>query len=411
MRMSLLRFIFAVLPLLIPFTVSAEPPLNSIRMIHPSNFGIDQAELTEIKSQMQAAVDSGHLPGAILLVGNDKGVGVLLTAGTQGPDDITPVNLDTIFRIYSMTKTVAAVTAMSMVEDGLLKLDDPVSKYIPEFANAKVLDEEIGETRDAFSVMTVESLLTMQSGLIQDIFAGSTKLGALYPENPTSGNYTAMEVAQILGKLPLRFDPGTRWHYGHSTDVLGAVIEVAAGKSLDAVFRERIFDPLGMDDTSFYVPASKAYRIADPYHGTMADNTIVRANFSAGGGLNSTIEDFVRFANMLLNGGEYYGARIIEESTLDQMTQKYIGDDVSREHFFYGNTGDWGLGFHLQPTENGNADGPHNFGWRGIGGTLYLVDPTNDFFLVYMEQRRGGPRGAPFSNSAAQRAIYQAMSD
>jgi len=380
-------------------------------MIHPSNFGIDQAELTEIKSQMQAAVDSGHLPGAILLVGNDKGVGVLLTAGTQGPDDVTPVNLDTIFRIYSMTKTVAAVTAMSMVEDGLLKLDDPVSKYIPEFANAKVLDEEIGETRDAFSVMTVESLLTMQSGLIQDIFAGSTKLGALYPENPTSGNYTAMEVAQILGKLPLRFDPGTRWHYGHSTDVLGAVIEVAAGKSLDAVFQERIFDPLGMDDTSFYVPVSKAYRIADPYHGTMADNTIVRANFSAGGGLNSTIEDFVRFANMLLNGGEYYGARIIEESTLDQMTQKYIGDDVSREHFFYGNTGDWGLGFHLQPTENGNADGPHNFGWRGIGGTLYLVDPTNDFFLVYMEQRRGGPRGAPFSNSAAQRAIYQAMSD
>ncbi|MBT8147547.1 MAG: serine hydrolase, partial [Gammaproteobacteria bacterium] len=122
------------------------------------------------------------------------------------------------------------------------------------------------------------------------------------------------------------------------------------------------------------------------------------------------IEDYARFANMLLNGGEYYGARIIEEQTLDLMTQKFIGDDVSRQHFFYGDRGDWGLGFHLQPTTD-DPNGPHNFGWRGIGGTLVVVDPENDFYLLYMEQRRGGPRGAPFSNNAAQQVIYEAMMD
>ena len=140
----------------------------------------------------------------------------------------------------------------------------------------------------------------------------------------------------------------------------------------------------------------------------MTDNTIERPFLSGGGGLNSTIEDYARFANMLLNGGEYYGVRIIEEDTLDLMTRKYIGDTVSRQHFFYGNRGDWGLGFHLQPTTD-DPDGPHNFGWRGIGGTLFLVDRENDFYLLYMEQRRGGPQGAPFSNNHAQRAVYEAM--
>lgn len=411
MKLTVFRLLASGLLLMYALAAHAEPPLNSIKLIHPVNLGFDFEEINQIKSRMQAAVDSGHIPGAMLLVGNDKGVGVLITAGTQGPDDDTPVNLDTLFRIYSMTKTVAAVTAMTLVEDGLLNLDDPVSKYIPEFADAKVLDEETGETRDALTEMKVEHLLTMQSGLIQDIFAGNTKLGEMYPENPNGGNNSPLEVARMLADLPLRFDPGTRWHYGHSTDVLGAVIEVAAGKSLDEVFQERIFDPLGMNDTSFYVPMSKAFRIAEPFHGEMADNTIVRSNLSAGGGLNSTLEDFVRFAHMLLNGGEYHSARIIEESTLEKMTEPYITDDVSREHFFYRNVGNWSLGFHLQPTDGTNPDGPHNFGWRGIGGTLYVVDPDNDFFMIYMEQKRGGPRGAPFSNTAAQQAVYEAMRD
>ncbi len=380
-------------------------------MIHSTNFGIDRSELEVIKSRMQAAVDDDHIAGALLLVGSDQGVGVVETVGYQGPDDKTPVNQDTIFRIYSMTKPIVSVATMSMVEDGLIKLDDPVSKFIPEFAELKVIDETTGEISRSDTAMTVQHLLTQESGLIQEFFSPDSKLGKLYGANVSSVGNTALQLAQSLGKLPVYFEPGSKWHYGHSTDVLGAVIEVAAGKPLDELLRERIFDPLGMDDTSFYVPAAKAYRIAEPIHGEMGDNTMVRPMLSGGGGLNSSTENYVRFAQMLLNGGVYHGARIIEEDTLELMTRKYIGAEVSREFFFYGDRGDWGLGFHLQPTDGSNADGPHNFGWQGIGGTIFIVDPNKDFFMIYMEQKRGGPRGSQFNNNVAQQVIYSAMSE
>ncbi|MCH2355221.1 MAG: beta-lactamase family protein [Pseudomonadales bacterium] len=408
---KILPCVGAALMLLISITVNAEPPINAIKMIHSTNFGIDRSELEVIKSRMQAAVDDDHIAGALLLVGSDQGVGVVETVGYQGPDDKTPVNQDTIFRIYSMTKPIVSVATMSMVEDGLIKLDDPVSKFIPEFAELKVIDETTGEISRSDTAMTVQHLLTQESGLIQEFFSPDSKLGKLYGANVSSVGNTALQLAQSLGKLPVYFEPGSKWHYGHSTDVLGAVIEVAAGKPLDELLRERIFDPLGMDDTSFYVPAAKAYRIAEPIHGEMGDNTMVRPMLSGGGGLNSSTENYVRFAQMLLNGGVYHGARIIEEDTLELMTRKYIGAEVSREFFFYGDRGDWGLGFHLQPTDGSNADGPHNFGWQGIGGTIFIVDPNKDFFMIYMEQKRGGPRGSQFNNNVAQQVIYSAMSE
>ena len=408
---KILPCVGAALMLLISITVNAEPPINAIKMIHSTNFGIDRSELEVIKSRMQAAVDDDHIAGALLLVGSDQGVGVVETVGYQGPDDKTPVNQDTIFRIYSMTKPIVSVATMSMVEDGLIKLDDPVSKFIPEFVELKVIDETTGEISRSDTAMTVQHLLTQESGLIQEFFSPDSKLGKLYGANVSSVGNTALQLAQSLGKLPVYFEPGSKWHYGHSTDVLGVVIEVAAGKPLDELLRERIFDPLGMDDTSFYVPAAKAYRIAEPIHGEMGDNTMVRPMLSGGGGLNSSTENYVRFAQMLLNGGVYHGARIIEEDTLELMTRKYIGAEVSREFFFYGDRGDWGLGFHLQPTDGSNADGPHNFGWQGIGGTIFIVDPNKDFFMIYMEQKRGGPRGSQFNNNVAQQVIYSAMSE
>lgn len=383
---------------------------SAITLIDTSALGITRAEIDGIKTQMQAAVDGGHIAGALILAGTKDGIALLETAGTQGPGDATPVDEQTIFRIYSMTKPIVSVAAMDMVEDGLLSVSDPVSKYIPEFSNMQVVDSESGEISAAQNVMTVEHLLTHQSGIIQAIFSPDTELGKSYAQQiPGDGSLTNLEVAQRLGKLPLFFEPGTAWHYGHSTDVLGAVLEVAAGQSLDTILSERIFEPLGMDETTFYVPASKASRIAQPVHGTMADNTIVRPQQSGGGGLNSTTEDYVRFAQMLLQGGEYRGARILEPETLALMQEKRITPEVSREYFFYGERGNWSMGFHLQPVDANNQDGAHNFGWRGIGGTLFLVDPENEFFMIYMEQKRGGPRGAPFDNSTAQRMVYEAI--
>lgn len=383
---------------------------SSIKRIDPANFNITQDEIRDIRMQMQAAVDGNHIAGALILVGNDDGIGMLESVGTQGPDDDTPIDAQTIFRIYSMTKPVVSVAAMSMVEDGLLSVDDPVSKYIPEFATLEVIDNETGETHPARNTMTVEHLLTHKSGIVQGIFAGGTKLGELYDAAViTDGSMSNAELAAAVGNLPMLFEPGTAWHYGHSTDVLGAVLEVAAGKPLDEILNERIFEPLNMDETSFYVPTSKAARIAEPIHGEMADYTVVKPQLSGGGGLNSTTEDYIRFANMLLNDGEYRGARILDKDTLDWMREERLTPDVSREYFFYGNRGGWSMGFHLQPIPG--HEGSSNFGWRGIGGTLFLVDQENDMFMLYMEQKRGGPRGAPFDNNTAQRVVYEAIAN
>ncbi len=397
---------------LLAFNVGAdhhdEPTdLSAIYPIHSTNFGIDRAELDDIKRAMQAAVDGEHIPGAILLVGNGEGVGVLETVGMQGPQSSTPMNKDSIFRIYSMTKPIISVAIMTMVEDGMLALSDPVEKYIPEFADLQVMDRGTGEVRPAQNSITIENLLTHESGLIQAFFSPNSELGQRYASE-LAGDLTAQEFAGRIGSLPVHFEPGSAWHYGHSTDVLGAVLEVAAGTTLDTVLAERIFEPLGMDETTFWVPGNKRFRIAEPIHGQMPDNTVPRKMLSGGGGLNSSTEDYVRFAAMLLAGGEYRGQRILEEATLDQMRQKKIGDSVSREFFFYGDRGDWGLGFHLQPTTD-DPDGAHNFGWRGIGGTLMIVDEENDFYLLYMEQKRGGPQGAPFNANIATRMVYEAM--
>ena len=383
---------------------------DAIRMIEPSVFKLDQADIDNIKQRMQEAVDGGFIPGALILVGNSDGVGLLETAGFQTSAGRNLVNSQTIFRIFSMTKPIVSVAAMSLIEDGQLALDDPIEKYIPEFSNLQVIDRDSGEIRAAQNSITVENLLSHESGLIQAIFSPNSELGKIYQRDfPDYFDITARDLAGRIGELPVYFEPGSAWHYGHSTDVLGAVLEVAAGKALDQVLNERIFEPLGMDETSFYLSSDKSERIAEPNFGAMADNTKVRAMLSGGGGLNSTTEDYVRFAEMLLRGGEYRGTRIIEESTLGLMREKRIGSEVSREFFFYGETGDWGLGFHLQPTTE-DPDGPHNFGWRGIGGTLFLVDEENDFYMIYMEQKRGGPR-APFNNNVAQRMVYEAMRD
>jgi len=383
---------------------------SSITKIDSTEFGIDANEIADIKAQMQAAVDGGFVAGNILLVGNSKGVGVLETTGTQGPKQSTPMDEQTIFRIYSMTKPIVSVATMTLVEDGLLAISDPVSKYIPEFANMTVIDETTGAITPAANEMTVQDLLTHESGLIYGIFDPQSELGKRYFQaGSLRTDITALTLAKNLAALPLRFEPGTKWNYSRSTDVLGAVIEVAAGKPLDALLNERIFEPLGMDETTFFVDSSKATRLAQPIHGDMADPTVVTPMLSGGGGLHSTTEDYVRFASMLLGGGEYNGVRILEANTLLAMQQKFIGEDVDRSAFFFGPRGDWGLGFHLQPIPGADNKGPFNFGWQGVGGTVFIVDPTNDFYMLYMAQVRGGPTGAPMDLTKAQAAVYKAM--
>ena len=405
-----------------PATDRAQP----FNAIAAGQFGLDEAEVAQIRREMQRAVDVGHISGALLWVGNGSGVGLLESVGTQTQDSSTPVTTDTIFRIYSMTKPIISVAAMSLVESGQLGLDDPVSDYLPSFLGLQVIDSATGDIRPAINTMTIRHLLTHQSGIVQQPFAMNTPLGPLYrdsfpdvltrPDPDAVGasfmeafnTISAQDLAARIGQLPVLFEPGTAWHYGHSTDVLGAVLEVASGQTLDDLLEDRIFGPLSMEDTSFWVDKKEASRVAEPIFGPMTDNTQVRGMLAGGHGLNSTAEDYARFALMLLNGGTLDGTRILSASGIDLMREGTLGPGVSRQYFFYGDIGDWGLGFHLQPTTD-DPDGPHNFGWRGIGGTLFLVDEENDFYLIYMVQKWGGPDDTPFTNDIAARMVYEAM--
>lgn len=405
-----------------PATDRAQP----FNAISAGQFGLDEAEVAQIRREMQRAVDVGHISGALLWVGNGSDIGLLESVGTQTQESSTPVTTDTIFRIYSMTKPIISVAAMSLVESGQLGLDDPVSDYLPSFLGLQVIDSTTGDIRPANNTMTIRHLLTHQSGIVQQPFAMNTPLGPLYrdsfpdvltrPDPDAVGasfmeafnTISAQELAARIGQLPVLFEPGTAWHYGHSTDVLGAVLEVASGQTLDDLLEDRIFGPLSMEDTSFWVDEKDASRVAEPIFGPMTDNTQIRRMLAGGHGLNSTAEDYARFALMLLNGGALDGTRILSASGLDLMREGTLGPGVSRQYFFYGDIGDWGLGFHLQPTTD-DPDGPHSFGWRGIGGTLFLVDEENDFYLIYMVQKWGGPDDTPFTNDIAARMVYEAM--
>lgn len=381
--------------------------VSSLMLAGPSAVGLDAEDVQSLRAGMQAAIDAGQIPGAVLMVANKDKVGVLESVGTQGPDDDTPMSQETIFRIYSMSKPIVSVAAMMLVEQGKLAIADPISKYIPEFAQLTVMGEG-QEPRPAKNTMTVENLLTHESGLIYGVFDPDSELGKQYlAAGSASYSITALELAQRLAALPLRYEPGTEWMYSRSTDVLGAVLEVAAGKPLDVLLDEMIFTPLGMDDTSFYIPASKGADLAESIYGNLTTPLVQDAMFSGGGGLNSTTEDYARFGFMLVNGGEYMGVRLLQPETIELMRQPRIGTEVGRANFFYGSLGDFGLGFGLIPTQPGKPE-TATFGWDGAAGTGFFVDPVNELFMVYMIQARDVPGGLTFR---ARNAFYKELID
>ena len=395
--------------------------------VNPRAAGFTASRLQRISDHLNRNyIDSQKIAGCQVLVARHGTVAYHDNFGLMDIERNKSMKDDAIFRIYSMTKPIISVAAMSLVESGQLGLHDPVSDYLPSFLGLQVIDSATGDIRPANNTMTIRHLLTHQSGIVQQPFAMNTPLGPLYrdsfpdvltrPDPDAVGasfmeafnTISAQELAARIGQLPVLFEPGTAWHYGHSTDVLGAVLEVASGQTLDDLLEDRIFGPLSMKDTSFWVDEKDASRVAEPIFGPMTDNTRVRGMLAGGHGLNSTAEDYARFALMLLNGGALDGTRILSASGLDLMREGTLGPGVSRQYFFYGDIGDWGLGFHLQPTTD-DPDGPHNFGWRGIGGTLFLVDEENDFYLIYMVQKWGGPDDTPFTNDIAARMVYEAM--
>lgn len=368
----------------------ADPAVSSIAMTaDPARLGFDAAIFEKARADLEADVKSGKIPGAVLLLAKGGEVVNVTTVGAEGPGDADPMTPETIFRIYSMSKPIVSVAAMQLVEEGKLALADPISKYIPEFANPKVL-EGGGKTRPAAREITVRDLMSHESGLIYGVFDQESELGKMYmAAGDTRFDWTALELAKSIASLPLAFDPGAAWRYSRSTDVLGAVLEKASGKTLDVLLQEKIFTPLGMNDTHFYLEPDEFNRLAEPpatLKAPLSTPKVAAPMLSGGGGLNATTEDYFRFVEMLRGKGTYRGVEIIKPATLEAMLVDQIGPNVDRKTWFYGPLGGFGLGFGLLPIDMKDPAKGNVFSWSGYAGTNMWVDPKNDITMVFMIQ-------------------------
>jgi CubicO group peptidase (beta-lactamase class C family) len=369
----------------------------------PPAVGILSPEaLKQLGDTVRSEIAARKIPGAILLIQQHGKLVHFECFGIRDPDTGEPMTADTIFQIYSMSKAVTSVAAMMLVDDGKLSLDDSVAKYIPSFADAKVgvdISDESGKYPLKLVPLqrpiTIRDLLRHTSGITYGFF-GETQVQKLYG-NPLlyAGDYNNADFADRIAVLPLADQPAVRWNYSHSTDVLGRIVEVVSGQTLYQFEKQRLFDPLGMYDTAYYV-ADKAkwpliargfpvdrFRVAG-----ILDPTVPRRWESGGAGLVSTAHDYARFLQMMLNGGELDGKRYLKRETVALMTSDQIGPQTGIIHdpfYFPGPTSGFGLGFAVRTSPPPGTNWPlGEYRWDGAGGSFYFVDPEDDMLVVFM---------------------------
>jgi len=381
-----------------PKTVSPAPQVAPIGS--PEETGLSPGGLAKLTAIMQREIDARRLPGVSMMIARGGKVGYRRDLGVLRPGGpIMPG--DAIFRIYSMTKPIVSVALMMLVEDGRLFITDPVAKYIPEFADPKVGVEKDGklELVAARRPITVQDLLRHTSGLTYE-FTGESAVQRLYGEARLFRDLPNAELVTELAKLPLLEQPGAAWHYSHSTDVIGRIIEVISGQTLGAFLRERLFAPLGMSDTGFFAAADKHERLAeafanDPDTGAAVELINVRAAprlEMGGGGLVSTMDDYARFLLMLYRGGTLGAARILGRKTIAFMTADHLGPDVRiGTRFLLAPGHGFGLGFAVR-RDAGMAPTPGTVGeyfWGGIAGTAFWIAPQEELIALMMIQAPG----------------------
>ncbi len=371
----------------------------------PAEVGMSAEKLDKITALLKEDIAKKMIPGAVVLVARHGKVAMFDAEGLLDPGKTTPMTTDAIFRIYSMSKAITSVTAMTLVEQGKLKLDDPVSKYIPAFAHMKVIEKD-GTLVDATKVMTIEDLLRHTSGITYGFFGAGPGKKAYNDAGVLAGDYTNEEFADRIAKLPLSYQPGTTWDYSHSTDILGRVVEIITKKSLLEAEKERVLGPLNLKDTSFYVTdAAKQPRIAEPFPNdrtigvgaTFGDPRVAGKWESGGGGMVSTATDYSRFVQMLLDGGKLGNKKILDTKTVANMTTDHTQGITPGPYYLPGAGYGFGLGFAVRKP-GAPADGPQgDYTWNGVGGTHFWVFPKDDMFVVFMIQ------------SVRQRPRYMAM--
>ncbi|MCC5995496.1 MAG: beta-lactamase family protein [Oceanicaulis sp.] len=376
--------------------------------------GFDEAGLAQLDATLAELAASQDRSGYVAVLARDGVVRHVSAAGYADIEAGRPMDADTVMRIASMTKPVTAAAILILAEDGLLSVSDPVSDYIPAFANARVaaglMHDETFEIPTAPLVrpITIEDLLTHTSG-VGYLFDYRTHLGALYIDRDIyrAGDQPLAERIDTLAGLPLYFQPGERWFYSYSNDILGQVIAVASGQSVEAFMQARLFGPLGMTDTSFFPNERLNGRIAALY--THDEDGAIRriehsrdlamlAQVEAGGaGLFSTANDYIRFAQMLANGGELDGVRVMSQDSVAAMVTPHVGlERMGEEQRRIGLAFGYSVGVYV------NADGgrqPGDFGWGGYFDTIFAVSPSTGVVAVMMAQEEPGP-GTPDTTSA-----------
>ncbi|MGA8586989.1 MAG: serine hydrolase [Roseiarcus sp.] len=363
----------------------------------PDEVGLSRPALKRLTTVMEREIAAGRAPGVSMLIARNGKVGFAKTLGALGPDG-PAMPPDAIFRIYSMTKPIVSVAAMMLVEEGRMLITDPVSNFIPAFAETKV-GVENGDGLDLVPLkrpITIQDLMRHTSGLTYG-FTGTSKVQKLVAAaNFLSQDRTLAEHVEALAALPLQHQPGEVWEYSVSTDVLGRVIEVIEGASLGEVLQQRLFGPLGIDDTAFFIPPSKVLREAKPMSPQVYTNLGVDPNsmtepprFESGGsGLLSSIGDYARFLAMLSSGGALDGQRILGPRTIRFMASDHLGPDVDRSSEVLPPGHGFGLGFGVR-LQYGLAPTPGSVGdyfWGGWAGTTFRISPQDSLFAILMVQ-------------------------
>ena len=398
-----------------PTTSPQTPPLPQVR---PDQIGLSPARLQRMSDAFKREIDKGTVPGVTVMVARRGQIGWFEAIGRQNPATSQPMSHNTIFRIFSMTKPIVSLGIMMLLEDGHFLLNEPVAKFIPEFAKQKVGIEHNGrlELVALQRPMTIQDLLRHTSGITYD-HTGNSLVQQLYQQSRLrSRKITNAEHAAMVAELPLICQPGAEWNYSRSTDILGRIIEVVSGKTLGAFLTERILAPLQMAETAFFTGEENAGRLAEPFPTDPWSGEKVQlfnmldkpAMESGGGGLVSTTMDYARFCQMLLDGGTLDGTRLIGRKTLELMASDHLGPSVAIKGTLLTPGHGFGLGFAVR-TQQGIASFPGSIGqffWSGMGGTFFWIDPKEELFAIFMSQ---GPGQREYTRTLVRNLVYAAV--
>jgi len=398
-----------------PTTSPQTPPLPQVR---PDQIGLSPARLQRMSDAFKREIDKGTVPGVTVMVARRGQIGWFEAIGRQNPATSQPMSHNTIFRIFSMTKPIVSLGIMMLLEDGHFLLNEPVAKFIPEFAKQKVGIEHNGrlELVALQRPMTIQDLLRHTSGITYD-HTGNSLVQQLYQQSRLrSRKITNAEHAAMVAELPLICQPGAEWNYSRSTDILGRIIEIVSGKTLGAFLTERILAPLQMAETAFFTGEENAGRLAEPFPTDPWSGEKVQlfnmldkpAMESGGGGLVSTTMDYARFCQMLLDGGTLDGTRLIGRKTLELMASDHLGPSVAIKGTLLTPGHGFGLGFAVR-TQQGIASFPGSIGqffWSGMGGTFFWIDPKEELFAIFMSQ---GPGQREYTRTLVRNLVYAAV--